>query len=81
MKKEQRPGEEIQRAEQEIRRMEDDLLEAYCEVGKAILETAERENQKTNGFVDEIIAARKRLKRRDCRDSGQPDMEKERKRI
>ena len=52
---------EIGRMEQELSRMEMNLYDSYCEVGKAILETAETEGRKINDLVDQIVDARRRL--------------------
>lgn len=61
--------EEIRHMEQEVSKMEYDLYEFYCDVGKGILEKAEQENRKINGMVDDIIEARLKLakaKREKC---------------
>lgn len=53
--------EEIRQMEQELGRLEHDLYEQYCEVGKVILEKAERENRRINCLVDQIIETRRKL--------------------
>lgn len=54
-------SEQIDQMEQLLCSMEDELQECYCEIGKAILETAETEGKKINSLVDHIIDIRKRL--------------------
>lgn len=53
--------EQIRQMEQELSKMEYKLYEEYCEVGKVILEKAERENRKINCLVDQIIETRRKL--------------------
>ena len=53
--------EEISRMEKDLSKMEDNLYEHYCEIGKRILETAEQENKKVNRLVDQIIETRQKL--------------------
>ena len=52
---------EIGEMEKDLHNMERELYEQYCEIGKGILEKAERENKKANALVDQIIETRLRL--------------------
>ena len=52
---------EIGEMEKDLHNMEHELYEQYCEIGKGILEKAERENNKVNALVDQIIETRLRL--------------------
>ena len=52
---------EIREMEKDLSKMEHELLEQYCEVGKGILEKAEMENKRANSLVDQIIETRQRL--------------------
>jgi len=45
----------------DLSKMEHDLHERYCEIGKGILETAEQENKKVNHLVDQIIETHQKL--------------------
>lgn len=69
-----RVQEEIAQMEEKLSHMERDLYEAYCDVGKTILETAELEGRRINSLVDEIIEARKALaalrQEKDCPGCG-----------
>lgn len=51
----------VGRTEQELHALEDELYAKYCEVGKAVLETAEMEGEKINNLVDRIVETKKRL--------------------
>lgn len=53
--------EDENRLEREIEDMEKTLYESYCDVGKAVLETAETEGRKINDLVDRIIEKKRRL--------------------
>lgn len=44
--------------QEDIRRV---LVEKYCDVGKAILEKAEKEGREVNELVDELIEVKKEL--------------------
>lgn len=53
--------EEISKMEKELSKMELNLCDSYCEVGKAVLETAEQESRKINNLVDEIVEMQQKL--------------------
>lgn len=53
--------EKILKIERELRKMEHNLYEKYCEVGKGILEKAEQESKNINSIVDQIIETRRKL--------------------
>lgn len=55
------PEKQIRQAEEELKKMEEKLNLCYCEMGKAILETAETEGKKVNELVDRIVAAKRKL--------------------
>lgn len=48
-------------AEKQLHRMERALYEAYCDLGKMVLEMAETEGERTNRLVDQIIEKRRQL--------------------
>ena len=52
---------EIGELEKDLSKMEHELLEQYCEIGKGILEKVEMESKKVNALVDQIIETRQRL--------------------
>lgn len=52
---------EIGELEKDLSKMEHELLEQYCEIGKSILEKVEMESKKVNALVDQIIETRQRL--------------------
>ncbi|MDL2229382.1 hypothetical protein LJC14_03945 [Treponema sp. OttesenSCG-928-L16] len=52
---------ETEELETSLSRMEEELYEKYCRIGKGILETMEEENKKINTLVDNIITTRRLL--------------------
>ena len=52
---------EIQRLEPSLSEMEAALNEHYCDVGKSLLELAEKEDKEINQLVDQIIETRRQL--------------------
>jgi hypothetical protein len=58
---EQRRDEDVQRLERDLNKMETTLNDHYCNVGKQLLEMAEREDQEINNLVDKIIDVKKQL--------------------
>nr|WP_326184336.1 hypothetical protein [uncultured Oscillibacter sp.] len=53
--------EEVQRLEQSLREMEAALNEHYRDVGKSLLELAEKEDKEINQLVDQIIETRRQI--------------------
>lgn len=54
---------EIQELTQKLDYMEQELLEKYCDVGKSILEKAEKESKEIDQLVDEVIKVKQELVR------------------
>lgn len=52
---------EIQRLEEQITGLENQLQQRYCQMGKELLELADGELKAVNGLVDDIIHARRKL--------------------
>lgn len=52
---------EMQRLEQSLCAMETALNEHYCDIGKSLLELAEKEDKEINQLVDQIIETRRRI--------------------
>jgi NADH pyrophosphatase NudC (nudix superfamily) len=52
---------DVQRLEHNLNKMETALNEHYCNVGKQLLEMAEREDHEINNLVDKIIETKKQL--------------------
>lgn len=52
---------EIQRLTQSLDELEAALSEHYCDIGKSLLELAEKEDKEINRLVDQIIETRRRL--------------------
>ena len=52
---------EIQRLEQSLSEMEAALTEHYCDIGKSLLELAEKEDKEINQLVDQIIETRRQI--------------------
>ena len=52
---------EIRRLSQSLDEMEAALSEHYCDIGKSLLELAEKEDKEINRLVDQIIETRRRL--------------------
>ena len=55
------PKDEIRELEKDLSKMEHELYEQYCEIGKVILEKAEMESKKVNSLVDQIIKTHQKL--------------------
>lgn len=53
--------EEIRCLEQSLSEMEAQLNEHYCDIGKSLLELAEKEDKEINHLVDQIIETRKQI--------------------
>ncbi|MDL2232821.1 hypothetical protein LJC63_04480 [Ruminococcaceae bacterium OttesenSCG-928-L11] len=52
---------EITSLRQKESRLEQELMDAYCELGKKLLEMAEMEGKKVNDLVDKLIAVQRKL--------------------
>lgn len=52
---------EVQRLAKSLSEMEAALNEHYCDVGKSLLELAEKEDKEINQLVDQIIETRRRI--------------------
>lgn len=52
---------EVQRLTKSLSEMEAALNEHYCNVGKSLLELAEKEDKEINQLVDQIIETRRRI--------------------
>lgn len=52
---------EVQRLEQSLGEMEAALNEHYCDIGKSLLELAEKEDKEINQLVDRIIETRRQI--------------------
>lgn len=52
---------EIRRLEQSLSEMEAALNEHYCDIGKSLLELAEKEDKEINQLVDQIIETRRQI--------------------
>lgn len=52
---------EIQRLEQSLSEMETKLNEHYCDIGKSLLELAEKEDKEINHLVDQIVETRRQI--------------------
>lgn len=51
----------IRQLEQSLSEMEAELQEHYCDIGKRLLELAEKEDKEVNRLVDQIIETRRQL--------------------
>jgi thymidine phosphorylase len=58
---EQQSNENVRRLEHELNKMETTLNEQYCNIGKQLLEMAERKDREINSLVDKIIETKKQL--------------------
>lgn len=54
---------EIERLTMRLDHMEQELLEKYCDVGKFVLETVEKENREIDQLTDQVIQVKKELVR------------------
>lgn len=54
-------GVEVQRLAQSLSEMEAALNEHYCDIGKSLLELAEKKDKEINQLVDQIIETRRRI--------------------
>lgn len=61
MKKEPEQAMEFQRLSASLCKMEAALNERYCDIGKSLLEFAEKEDKEINQLVDQIIETRRRI--------------------
>lgn len=61
MQKDSEQAMEIQRLTKSLGEMEAALNEHYCDVGKSLLELAEKEDKEINQLVDQIIETRRRI--------------------
>lgn len=52
---------EIQRLMESLTEMETALNEHYCDIGKRLLEMAEKEDREINQLVDQIVQTRRQL--------------------
>lgn len=52
---------EVQRLTKSLGEMEAALNEHYCDVGKSLLEFAEKEDKEINQLVDQIIETRRKI--------------------
>lgn len=52
---------EVQRLEESLREMEATLDEHYRDIGKSLLELAEKEDKEINQLVDQIIETRRQI--------------------
>jgi hypothetical protein len=58
---EQQKDEKVRRLEHDLDKMETTLNVHYCNIGKQLLEMAEREDKEINNLVDKIIETKKQL--------------------
>lgn len=54
---------EVERLTKRLDHMEQELFEKYCDVGRFVLETVERENREIDQLTDQVIEVKRELMR------------------